>query len=160
MIKNNFFLRLSKYSDRNWKSYRMPKEHEWGTEDLKDVEDMIEAGAIQVNGLAGIEWNKPYFDDEDVVFAEDSPIFADGEGEDLTANELIRNGYILRLYNGKLIETIQDGCIFQPMPLTEAEAEKIANKWDVEIYPEDYSRGLLQADGSTMYFNFDEIFDR
>ena len=30
---------------------------------------------------------------------------------------------------------------------------------DIEIYSENYNRGLLQADGSTLYFTFDEIYD-
>jgi len=154
-----YFLRVTKYSDKNWFSYRMPVEHNWNDEEFETLQDMIDVGAYQTKGLAGIEWSKPYFEDDDIVFTEDSPIFIEGEGENLTASDLVRNGYIVRLYYGEKIEDIQDGVIFIPIEMDENIAINLMNEFDIEIYSEYYSHGLLQADGSTLYFTYDEIYD-
>mgnify|MGYP001023977458 CR=1 FL=1 len=155
----SYFLRLTKYSDKNWHSYKMPDAHDWNTKEFETLQDMIDLGAYETSGLAGIEWEKPYFEDDDFVFSEDSSIFIDGEGENLNILDLLRNGYIIRLYYGQKIEDMQDGVIFLPIEIDDNMAKELMDEFDIEIYSENYNRGLLQADGSTLYFTFDEIYD-
>lgn len=155
-----FFLRITRYSDRNWKSYRLPQDHPWFSGEFETLEDMLQVGAYQTEGLAGIEWSKPYFEDDDVVFPKDHPVFAEPQEEDATVADLRARGYIIRVYYGKKIEGLQDGVIFKPLPLTDEEAEKIMDEYGCIIYPEDYSRGLLYADGPSYTYRPEEVWDR
>jgi len=159
-MEKKFFLRISKFSDRNWKSYRLPENHSWFSEEFASLDDMLQAGAVKTEGLAGIEWPKPFFEDDDVVFLKDSPVFEIPPEEDATVADLRQAGFIIRLYAGEKIEDIQDGVIFRPLPLTEEEAGEIMDEYGVDIYGEDYRRGLLYADGSPYTFGPDEIWDR
>jgi hypothetical protein len=47
-----YFLRVTKYSDKNWFSYRMPVGHNWNDEEFEILQDMIDVGAYQTKGLA------------------------------------------------------------------------------------------------------------
>jgi len=160
IMGKKFFLRITRYSDRNWKSYRLPEDYEWLSGEFESLEDMIEAGAVRTEGLAGIEWPKPYFEDDDVVFPKDSPVFEVPPEEDVTVADLRSAGFIIRVYAGEKLEDLQDGVIFRPLPLTEEEAAKISEKYNIDIYPEDYERGLLSADGSIFLYRPEEVWDR
>ena len=149
-MTKKFFLRISRFSDRDWQSYRLPEDHSWFSEEFSDLDSMLQAGAVKVDGLAGIEWAKPYFEDDDIIFPADSPVFEFPPEEDATAENLRQTGFILRVYAGEKLEDIQDGVIFRPIPLSDEEAGDIMEQYNVDIYPENYEKGLLYADGPSI----------
>ena len=100
-MKKKFFLRISRFSDRDWQSYRLPEDHSWFSEEFSDLDSMLQAGAVKVDGLAGIEWAKPYFEDDDIIFPADSPVFEFPPEEDATAETSGRQVLLSRFIHGK-----------------------------------------------------------
>lgn len=139
-----FFLRISRFSDRGWRSYRLPEGAEWT--EYESLEQMLEAGAYRTEGLAGIEWSKPYAELDDVVFPAGHPALM--TNEDVTVRDLVADGFIVRVYAGEKLEDLQDGVIFRPRGLTKDEAWKLMDEYDICFERKAYEGGLLDAHSS------------
>lgn len=125
-MEKKFFIRISRFSDRNWKSYALPEGAEW--KEYMSLNEMKEAGATQRDGLCGLRWHKPYVELDDVVIPAGHPMRCDDSPEDVTCAMLVADGFFVRVYVGEEIEEIQDGVIFRP-GCTEKEAEEIIWEW-------------------------------